>query len=101
GMQRGDLNKLDELIKERIRIPKNSPLFKLGDQTEAVYGIRSGSLKTQLEDAAGQVQITGFLLPGEIIGMDGLVDNKHVSNAIALEDSEVCVIRIDELDELS
>ncbi|MCC2595300.1 fumarate/nitrate reduction transcriptional regulator Fnr [Pusillimonas sp. MFBS29] len=101
GMQRGDINKLDELIKERIRVPKGSALFRLGDPTEAVYGIRSGSLKTQLEDASGQVQITGFLLPGEIIGMDGLVDNTHVSHALALEDSEVCVIRIDELDALS
>lgn len=101
GMQRGDINKLDELIKERIRVPKGSALFQLGDPTEAVYGIRSGSLKTQLEDSSGQVQITSFLLPGEIIGMDGLLDNTHVSNAIALEDSEVCVIRIDELDELS
>ncbi|NYT57434.1 fumarate/nitrate reduction transcriptional regulator Fnr [Alcaligenaceae bacterium] len=101
GMQRGDISKLDELIKERIRVPKGSALFRLGDATDAVYGIRSGSLKTQLEDASGQVQITGFLLPGEIIGMDGLVDNTHVSHAIALEDSEVCVIRIDELDELS
>src|SRR5690606_23916257 len=101
GMQREDVAKLDELVKERIRIPKNSALFRLGDKTEAVYGIRSGSLKTQLEDASGQIQITGFLLPGELIGMDGLLDNKHVSHAVALEDSEVCVIRIDELDQLS
>src|SRR5690606_32097637 len=91
----------DELINERIRLPKGSALFHLGDKTEAVYGIRSGSIKTQLEDAAGQGQITGFLLPGEILGMDGLVNNTHVSHAIALEDSEVCVIRLDELDRLS
>lgn len=101
GMARNDVAKLDELVKERIRIPKGRALFHLGDATEAVYGIRSGSLKTQLEDAAGQIQITGFLLPGEIIGMDGLLDNVHVSHAIALEDSEVCVIRIDEMDALS
>ncbi|MGP1614650.1 MAG: helix-turn-helix domain-containing protein, partial [Pollutimonas bauzanensis] len=81
--------------------PKGSALFHLGDKAEAVFGIRSGSLKTQLEDAGGQVQITGFLLPGEIIGMDGLLENRQVSHAIALEDSEVCVIRIDEMDQLS
>jgi len=101
GMARNDVAKLDELIKERIRLPKGTALFHLGDKTEAVYGIRSGSLKTQLEDASGQVQITGFLLPGEILGMDGLLHNTHVSHAIALEDSEVCVIRIDEMDRLS
>lgn len=101
GMARNDVSRLDELIKERIRLPKGTALFHLGDKTEAVYGIRSGSIKTQLEDASGQVQITGFLLPGEILGMDGLVDNTHVSHAIALEDSEVCVIRLDEMDRLS
>lgn len=101
GMARHDVSKLDELIKERIRVPKGSVLFHLGDKTEAVYGIRSGSMKTQLEDANGQVQITGFLLPGEILGMDGLLENIQASHAIALEDSEVCVIRIDELDMLS
>ncbi len=101
GMARNDVAKLDGLIKERIRLPKGTALFHLGDETEAVYGIRSGSIKTQLEDSSGQVQITGFLLPGEILGMDGLVDNTHVSHAIALEDSEVCVIRLDEMDRLS
>ncbi|MGB3289268.1 MAG: fumarate/nitrate reduction transcriptional regulator Fnr [Burkholderiaceae bacterium] len=101
GMPRNDVSKLDELVKERIRIPKGGALFRLGDKTEAVYGIRSGSIKTQLEDSQGQVQITGFLLPGEILGMDGLLDNTHISHAIALEDTEVCVIRIDEMDQLA
>ncbi len=101
GMARTDVSKLDELIKERIRLPKGTALFHLGDKTEAVYGIRSGSIKTQLEEASGQVQITGFLLPGEILGMDGLVNNTHVSHAIALEDSEVCVIRLDDMDRMS
>lgn len=101
GMPRQDIEKLDELIKERIRVPKGETLFHLGDKTEAIFGIRSGSLKSQLQDASGQVQITGFLLPGEIAGMDGLLEYRHVSNAVALEDSEVCVMRIDDIDRLS
>ena len=101
GMQHNDITKLDELVKTRIRLSRGKALFHLGDPADAVYGIRFGSLKTQLEDSTGHVQITGFLLPGEIIGMDGLVDNKHVSHAIALEDSEVCVIRIDDMDDLA
>lgn len=101
GMVHVDVEKLDDLVKTRIRIPRGKALYHLGDETEAVYGIRSGSLKTQLEDATGHVQITGFLLPGEIIGLDGLVENRHVSHAVALEDSEVCVIRLDDMDELA
>ncbi|GAA5085857.1 cyclic nucleotide-binding domain-containing protein [Paenalcaligenes hermetiae] len=101
GMPAPELNKLDELIQERIRLSKGSPLFHLGDPAEAVYALRSGSIKTQLEDATGQVQITGFLLPGEIVGMDGLLNNTQVSHAIALEDSEVCVMRLDDFDRLA
>ena len=101
GMVREDVAKLDELVQERIRIKKGGALFHLGDPAEAVYGLRFGSLKTQLEDASGHMQITGFLLPGEIVGMDGLLTNQHASNAVALEDSEVCVIRIRDMDQLS
>jgi CRP/FNR family transcriptional regulator len=100
GMPRDEVTQLDELVQERIRIPKGKALFQLGDKAEAVYGLRFGSLKTQLEDASGHMQITGFLLPGEIVGLDGLLDNMHVCQAIALEDSEVCVIPLNDLDTL-
>ncbi|KAA0911783.1 helix-turn-helix domain-containing protein [Pusillimonas sp. ANT_WB101] len=98
GMPRNEVAQLDELVQERIRIPKGKALFQLGDKADAVYGLRFGSLKTQLEDASGHMQITGFLLPGEIVGLDGLLENTHVCQAIALEDSEVCVIPLNELD---
>lgn len=101
GMARDEIVKMDELIKERIRVPKGGALYHQGDASEAIYGLRSGSLKTQIQDAHGQTQITGFLLPGEILGLDGLMDNTQVSHAIALEDSEVCVIRLDEMDQLA
>ena len=101
GMSSHDLQKLDDLVKERIRLSKGSALFHLDDEVDAIYALRTGSIKTQLEDASGQVQITGFLLPGEIIGMDGLLNNRHVSHSIALVDSEVCVMPLNELDKLS
>lgn len=100
-MPQHEIAKLDILIKERIRLTKGGALFYLGDKADAVYAIRSGSLKTQLEDSAGQIQITGFLLPGELVGMDGLLEHEQLSHAIALEDTEVCVIRLDEMDRLA
>lgn len=100
-MSQRDIPLLDEFVQERVRVPKGVALFELGDSAQAIYGLRSGALKTQLQDAGGQVQITGFVLPGEIIGMDGMVDNTHASHAIALEDSEVCVINLADIDRLS
>src|SRR5699024_3383571 len=101
GLNMSELEQLDALVQERIRLTKGSTLFRLGEDTEAIYALRSGSLKTQLEDASGQVQITSFLLPGEIAGIDGLQADIHRSHAIALEDSEVCIMRMDDFDRLA
>ncbi|EWM43608.1 cyclic nucleotide-binding domain protein [Bordetella holmesii 30539] len=100
-MAAAEVEKLDDLIKERVRIEKGHTLYELDAALDAVYGVRYGSLKTQLEDASGQLQITGFHLPGEIVGLDGMLESRHVSNAVALEDSEVCVIRLSEIDRVA
>lgn len=98
GMPATDLGKLDDLVKDRVRVEKGRPLFTLGSELDAVYAVRFGSLRTQLEQSEGDLQITGFHLPGEIVGMDSIGQHRHVSSAIAMEDSEVCVIRIDDID---
>lgn len=97
GMSQQDLGKLDALISQRLRVTKANALFLAGDAVQAVYAIRTGSVKTQLEDTNGHVQITGFFLPGEIVGLDGLLAHTQLSHAVALEDTEVCVIGIDDV----
>lgn len=101
GMSRNDIVKLDQVVNERIRVPKGGALFRLGDKAEAIYGIRSGSLKTQLEDSGGLIQVTGFLLPGELVGMDGFLEGTQLSHAFALEDTEVCVVHINQMDHVA
>ncbi|MCX7163470.1 MAG: helix-turn-helix domain-containing protein, partial [Rhodocyclales bacterium] len=46
-------------------------------------------------------QVTGFQMAGEILGMDGISTEVHACNAVALEDSEVCLIPFTELENLS
>lgn len=101
GMTAVDIHRFQEAVQERIRVRKGEALFHAGDAASAIYGIRVGSIKTQLEDAGGQVQVTGFLLPGEIVGLDGFLEGTHLSHAIALEDTEVCVARVDDIDRIS
>jgi CRP/FNR family transcriptional regulator len=40
-------------------------------------------------------------MAGEIIGLDGIVSDRHVCDAIALEDSEVCVMPFDKIEHIS
>ncbi len=101
GMPAHEIEQLDTLVKERIRIEKGEALYRHGETLNALFGLRLGSIKTQLEEANGEHQITGFFLPGEIIGLDGMVEGLHSSTAIAMEDSEVCVVRLQDIDDIS
>lgn len=101
GMSKHDIALLDEFVTDRMRIPKNEFLYQHGDHAGAIYGLRSGALKTQIQEPTGKTQITGFVLPGEILGMDGIGTQTHVSQAIALEDSEVCVIKTNDIDKVA
>lgn len=92
---------MDSLVQERVRVRKGETLYRLGDPLTAVYAIRFGTLKTHLTMEDGRSQITGFHLPGEVVGLDGLGEMQHASDASALEDTEVCVVRFGNLQSLS
>ncbi|MCD0503612.1 helix-turn-helix domain-containing protein [Bordetella petrii] len=101
GMAAADVEHLDDLVQERVRVEKGKHLYTLQDPLDAIYSVRFGSLKTQIEDSAGHVHITGFHLPGEMVGLDGMLEGKHLSTAVAMEDSEVCVIRLSQIDHVA
>lgn len=49
----------------------------------------------------GREQIMGYHMAGEIVGLDGISKDRYASQAVALEDSEVCVLPFDQLDDLA
>ncbi|MFZ9370715.1 MAG: helix-turn-helix domain-containing protein, partial [Limnohabitans sp.] len=49
----------------------------------------------------GRDQVTGFQMAGEIIGLDGIVNDQHTCDAVALEDAEVCVMPFERIEDLS
>ena len=101
GLETGDLERLDHVIKRRQSVNKNDFLFRMGDPLKSVYAIRSGSFKTYLTNPDGTEQIIGFSLPGELLGMDAISDEKHSCSAKALETSNVCEIPFERLESLA
>ena len=101
GLDTGDLDKLDNVIKRRQSVNKNNFLYRLGESLKSVYAIRSGSFKTYLTNPDGTEQIIGFSLPGELLGMDAISGNEHKCSAKALETSNVCEIPFDRLESLA
>lgn len=96
-----DLQKLDEVVATRSRIKQGGMLFSSGDRFTSLYAIRIGFFKTCISSEDGREQVTGFQMAGEIMGLDGIVSDHHSCNAVALEDSEVCVMPFANVEELS
>ncbi|MEY5029552.1 MAG: Anaerobic regulatory protein [Pseudomonadota bacterium] len=101
GLSDQDLNKLDELVAIRRKVKRGDTLFNNGDKFTSLFAIRTGFFKTALATEDGRDQVTGFQMAGEIIGLDGIVHDRHTCDAIALEDAEVCVMPFDRIEELS
>ena len=49
----------------------------------------------------GVDQVAGYHMAGDIIGTDGIGDERHDCEAIALEDVEICRLPFDELESLA
>ena len=101
GLDPNEVDQLDELVGSRRKIKRQQHLYRSGDGFEAIYAIRAGSFKTDVILEDGRDQVTGFQMTGEVLGLDGISTERHSCNAIALEDSEVCVIPFSRLEELS
>ena len=101
GLTGRDVDQVEELIYARRRMRRGEFLYRAGDAFNSLYDVRSGFFKTSQTLEDGRDQITAFYMAGEIMGMDGIGPEKHACNAIALEDSEVCVILYSRLETLS
>ena len=67
-------------------------LFSSGDRFTALYAIHSGSIKTCVGSEAGVQHITGFHLPAELTGFDGIASGIHTNDGVAMETTTVCRI---------
>ncbi len=101
GLSEAEMRRVDELISSRRSIKRGGLLFRNGEPFSGLYAIRTGFFKTALTTEDGRDQVTGFQMAGEIIGLDGIVNEQHTCDAIALEDAEVCVLPLDRLENLS
>jgi len=101
GLGPDAMRQLDKIISHRTRIRKRESLYRPGDPFRAVYAVRLGTFKTVLLAEDGREQITGYHMAGEVVGLDGISNNRHACQAVALEDGEVCVLPFDRLDELA
>jgi CRP/FNR family transcriptional regulator len=92
GLTVADFARLDAVICTSRKISRGEALYRTGDHFKSIYAIKSGSFKTVVTLRDGREQITGFQIVGEPLGMDGVCSEHHTCDAVALEDSTLCII---------
>lgn len=100
GIDNDDMDELDRIIRRKRPLRRGEYLFQAGDPFRAIYAIRSGSVKTFAATEEGHEQVTGFHLPGELVGLDAIIRERHPCSSRALETTSVCEIPFDRLEEL-
>ena len=71
---------------------KGEYLYRQGDALGSIYIVRSGAVKLYNVDSTGDQHIAGFCLPGELFGMDGMLEETYRYSAVALDTTSVCEI---------
>ena len=101
GIDIQDIARLDDSSNRKRPLARGEFLFQAGAPFHAIYAIRSGSVKTFTATEDGQEQVTGFHLPGELVGLDAISSDTHNCSARALETTSVCEIPYAQLEDLS
>ncbi|WP_114940698.1 response regulator [Mucilaginibacter endophyticus] len=97
------LAELKRIIEERRarQFKKNQVIYYEGDKGNGLYLVIKGRIKTVKMAEDGRELMTGIYTADEYLGIHSLLSNETYSEtATALEDSLLCLIPKDQLDEL-
>ncbi len=79
------------VIRERIE------LFSMGDHLSGIYMINSGSVKLISTTESGELQVIGFYMAGELIGLDALADGVSRTTAVVMETSNITLVPFEKI----
>lgn len=96
-----EVEKLDEVVQQRVPLDRGAPLFHAGDAFHNLYVVRSGSIRSTQASTPGEEQVIGFHLPGELLGLDAISSGRHQCDAVALDRTSVCAVPFEQLEKVA
>ncbi len=101
ALEDNDLDRLEDIVRQGRVFDRGEHIFDQSTPFRSCFAVRSGAVKTSIVTESGEEQVTGFYLPGELIGLDSMSDNHYACTARALERTNVCEFPVDKLEELT
>jgi CRP/FNR family transcriptional regulator len=95
-----EVNCLSEAVKRKKTLQRGEYLYREGSPFKGILAIKSGTAKLVKDDPHGNEHIINILLPGELLGFDGLHAHRHCCSAMALETLSFCELPADKLETL-
>lgn len=96
-----DTTLLERIVKRKQVFRRGEVLYRVGQPLEFIYAIRGGSVKTSITTEDGRVQVTGFHVAGELLGLNAIETRQHTCEAQALEMTSVCEVSIERFEQLA
>jgi CRP/FNR family transcriptional regulator len=100
GLTREEISNISQVIQAKKTLHRGDCLFRQGDDFRGILAIKSGSAKLVAVDHHGNEHILKILLPGELLGFDGLYDETYQYSAIALETLSFCELPAQSMNDL-
>lgn len=97
GTEDSALPEIDKMVVHWHPMARGKHVFRQKEAFKQAFIVRSGAVKTYQTLENGEEQITGFMLPGDVFGLEGLAGQQHLNGAIALETTSVCAIPLQNL----
>lgn len=98
GLSQQEIKNLNNVIKNNAIAQRGEYVYRQGDSFKGIIAIKSGTAKLVSGDSQGNEHILNILLPGELIGFDGLNHDKHKCSVIALEVISYCELSAKKID---
>jgi len=100
GLSEQEIHHISQVIKPKKTLQKGEYIFHEDSTFKGVLAIKSGTAKLVTNDHHGDEHILNILLPGELLGFDGLYNDKYRCSAIALDTLSFCELPAQSMDEL-
>jgi CRP/FNR family transcriptional regulator len=101
AIQDNDLDSLEDIVQQGRIYNRGEHIFDQSTPFRSCFAVKSGSVKTSIITEGGEEQVTGFFMPGELVGLDSMSGETYACTAKALERTSVCEFPIDKLEELT
>jgi CRP/FNR family transcriptional regulator len=84
----------------RLRVARDTVLYRAGDRVGAFYMVRSGCIKEIDESVGARGAVVNFALPGEMLSLQSVGDEISLTTAVAVEPTFVCVVPWEDFNQL-